>query len=653
VNRVAGSSPRLLERWRAGRAADAAGWRTRNLLWLLLLVLVVYLVIGDNPWQNGIAERLREGKRIRPIDYWVTYAYWAVAADALILALLLHFHRLWRAPGEAPRCPEFARPEKRLHPVGWVLVALAIATSASLAYTRLDQSLWDDEETSVRTAIAGAYYVDDEGELRFRKSHLRDTFFSYRSPNNHIVHNLIARALHNVWSAVAAREDRRVDDFVVRLPAFLFGMTSLASLAYFLWRMGFPWAGVFGAWLLALHPWHLRYASEARGYSLVFTLIPLVWAVLLDALHHGTWRRWAVFGGAQFLLLWAFPAALHLLAVTNLLALGAILTRHRGEARAQQGARWFSVSLFGAMLWALLMAGNVAQLIEWLERKGARDLGSRYVKTVLAYFLSGMPWTLRRYGVDPVYPELADLAAQRPWLFYAAVVATAALLLIGTLRLLREGGYRRWASLLLLLPGPLTWYVGYLRGHHMHAWYLVFVLPALAALVALGATSAFRWARPPALAAALGVALCTAYLALLVMWTAAPRAALLERSVQPYKESVLLTRGTLDPFDPGRDDAITVSFSDPPDYYDPRVRIVETTAELLAWLERADREGRPLYVNLGRLIRIPERYPKLLALVEREDLFEPVALLHGFEPLMSRKIFRYRPGSRAVLDSVR
>jgi hypothetical protein len=650
VSEVRGSSPSLLERWRARRAADPSGSRTRSVLFFLLVALVAFLAFGDNPWENGIAERIREGKRIRPLDYWVSYGYWAAAADALLLALLLRFHRLWRAPGDAPRCPEFARPEARLHPLGWLLLALAIATSASLAYTRLHQSLWDDEETSVRTAIAGAYEVDDEGNLRFRKADLRDTFLNYRQPNNHIVHSLIARTLHNAWSAVTTPKDRRVDDFAVRLPAFLFGMTSLASLAYFLWRMGFPWAGVFGAWFLALHPWHLRYASEARGYSLVFTLIPLVWAVLLDALHHGTWRRWALFGSAQFMLLWAFPAALELLALTNLLALGAILTRHRGEARAQQGARWFTVNLFGAMLWAFLMAGNVAQLIEWLERKGARDLGIRYIETVLAYLVSGMPWTHRRHGLDPVYPELADLAAQTPWLFGAAVAGTAALLLLGALRLLRERDYRRWASLLLLLPGPLTWGVGYLRGHHMHAWYLVFALPLFAALVALGATSALRSARAPALSRALTFALCAAYLAAMLSWTAAPRSALRTRSVQPYKESVLITRGTLDPFDPGEENALTVSFSDPPDYYDPRVRVIERTEELRSWLERADREGRPLYVNLGRLLRVPERNPDLLALVEREDLFERVASLPGFEPLMSRKIFRYRPGSVALLD---
>jgi hypothetical protein len=621
-------------------------------LWFLLVVLVAYLVFGDNPWEDGLGKRLREGKGARGHDYWVTYGYWVVAADALVLALLLRFHRLWRAPGEAPRCPEFARPEARLHPVGWLLVALAIATSASLAYTRLDQSLWDDEETSTRAYIVGNYRVDDEGNLDFRESDLRENLLRYLSPNNHIVHNLIARIVHNCWSAVAAPEDRRANDFVLRLPAFVFGMTSLASLAYFLWRMGFPWAGVFSAWFLALHPWHLRYASEARGYSLVLTLIPLVWALLLDALHHGSWRRWTVFGGAQFVLLWAFPMAVYLLCLTNLLVLGAILTRHRGDARAQQGARWFTVNLFGAMLWALLMAGNIAQMIEWLERKGFHDLGGRWLEKTLSYVFSGMAWSYRWRGADPAYAELADVATQTPWLFYAAVGATVALLLLGTLRLLRGEGYRPWVSLLLLVPGPLAWYVGYLRGQPMLPWYLVFVLSLFAALVGLGATSALRWVRPPVLSAALTVTVCAVYLAGLVTWTAEARNALRSRSFQPYKESVLLTRGTLDPFAPGQDEILTVSFSDPPDYYDPRVGFFETIVEFVAWLERADRENRPLYVTLGRVPKATKHHPELMALVEREDLFERVAFLYGFEPKMSRQIYLYRPGSLSALGDV-
>ncbi len=636
---------RLFERWRAGRAADPPGWRTRNVLWFLLVVHVGFLLFGDNPWEDGLGGRLREGKGFRGHDYWVSYGYWVVAVNAVLLALLLRFHRLWRAPGEAPRCPEFAPPRKRLHPVGWLLVALAIAASASMAYGRLDQSLWDDEETSTRSYILGAYRLTDEGDVDFRKARLRENLFRYLSPNNHIVHNLIARLVHHGWSAVASPGNRRANEFVLRLPAYLFGMTSLAALAYFLWRMGFPWAGVFGAWFMALHPWHLRYASEARGYSLVMTLIPLVWVLLLNALHRGTWRRWAAFGGAQFVLLWAFPMGFYVLCLTNLLALGAILTRHQGALRAQQGTRWFTVSLFGAMLWALLMAGNVVQMLEWLERKGFRDIGLRWVKTTASYLFSGMAWSYGRRGSDPAYPELIDVAAQTPWLYYAALSATIALVLLGTLRLLRGKGYRPWVTILLLVPGPLTWYVGYLRGQPMLPWYMVFVLPLFAALVALGATSALRRGRPSLLSSAITIAVCAAYLAALASWTAAPRHALLSRSFQPYMESVLFTRGTLDPFAPGQDEILTVSFSDPPDYYDPRVGIVETTDELVAWLERADRLNLPLYVSLGRVPKATKHLPELMAMVEREDLFELAVHMRGFEPKMSRKIYRYRRGS--------
>jgi hypothetical protein len=250
-----------------------------------------------------------------------------------------------------------------------------------------------------------------------------------------------------------------------------------------------------------------------------------------------------------------------------------------------------------------------------------------------------------------VYPELSDVAAQTPWLFYTAAAGTAALFVIGTLRLLSSKGYRRWLPLLLIVPAPLTWYVGYLRGMLMHPWYMVFALPAFAALVALGATSAFRWVRSPPLSAALGVALCAAYLTGLVTWTEAPRSAMRTRALQPYKEAVLLVRGTLDPFDPRQEEILTISFNDPPDYYDPRVRIVETTEELLKWLKRADRQGRSLYVIDGRVQKAARIYPELTALVDREDLFSLVAFLPGFEPWLSIKVHRYRPGSRSALKN--
>ena len=54
--------------------------------------------------------------------------------------------------------------------------------------------------------------------------------------------------------------------------------------------LGGPLAGGVGAWFLALSPWHLRYAVEARGYSsmILFVLLGLVF--LVKALERGSWQ---------------------------------------------------------------------------------------------------------------------------------------------------------------------------------------------------------------------------------------------------------------------------------------------------------------------------------------------------------------------------
>src|SRR3546814_7784434 len=69
----------------------------------------------------------------------------------------------------------------------------------------------------------------------------------------------------------------------------------------------FPSAGVVAAFLSALHPWHIRYASEARAYAFVLCLIPLVIYFFLRALEKGLWRWWAAFGTAEFFLMYSYP----------------------------------------------------------------------------------------------------------------------------------------------------------------------------------------------------------------------------------------------------------------------------------------------------------------------------------------------------------
>ena len=79
------------------------------------------------------------------------------------------------------------------------------------------------------------------------------------------------------------------------------GIASIATIALLLNELAFPSAGVMAAFLSALHPWHIRYASKARAYAFVLCLIPFVIYFFLRALENGLWRWWAAFGTAEFL----------------------------------------------------------------------------------------------------------------------------------------------------------------------------------------------------------------------------------------------------------------------------------------------------------------------------------------------------------------
>ena len=64
----------------------------------------------------------------------------------------------------------------------------------------------------------------------------------------------------------------RINEFVLRLPGFATSLAAVALLGILMRLWGFPWTGLLAAFLLAMHPWHVRYGIEARGYTFVVLL---------------------------------------------------------------------------------------------------------------------------------------------------------------------------------------------------------------------------------------------------------------------------------------------------------------------------------------------------------------------------------------------
>jgi hypothetical protein len=607
---------------------------------VLLAVLAVYLAVGEKPWAGGIAERIAEGRPLRPIDYARTYGWWMALANAGALAVALATLRRWIGPARVEPLAELAPPPRAGRGLRLAVLA-AMALLALLGAPRLSQSLWGDEKTSLHRGIWGVYGRSEAGDVAWLPLKWRETFWNYAQPDNHVPFSILARCGLELREALVRPDLHFVDERVLRAPAYLAGIAAIAATAALLHRLGFAWAAGFAAFLLALHPWHLRYTTEARGYSILLLLVPAALWLLVEALHRGTWRAWLGYALAQTLLLWTYPGALHVLVVQNAVAAAGVLWLHRGRASfGPQATRFAVASLASALLWLQLMLPNMMQLAVFLRSQvPVRPHTARFAREVLSLLWTGTP--LGAPGANPAYPELADVAAAHPWAFAAAAAATALLVAAGAVRLLAAGRARALLVPALLLPAPLALAFAAARGYFLYPWYLIFALPAFAVLLALGLAAALpregsRRAR------ALTAAGMLAYLAVFAWLTQPARHALRARSLQPLRESVRLMRPDPDPFSAENERILTAAFETHEEYYDPRSGRVDTAKDLRRWMRRADAEDRPFFVHYGGRKLARRRHPDVLALVEREDLFEPVATLRGFEPKYARYVLRYR-----------
>ncbi len=623
--------------------------RVRSALGVLLVLAAGLLTLTPNPFTAGVARRLAEGVKPEPVDWWASYGWGVAVLATLFLAGLTASVPRWLGRAQPVERPALAPPPHTR--LGVALVLGAMLVGAGLGLARLPLSLWDDEAYSVENSIVGIWRFDErDGRYAFDKVHWPDVFWGYQVPNNHVPYSALARVAIKLSEIGHRRPDRMVDESALRMPAMVAGTLAIGALAWFLWRAGFGAAGVLGAWLLALHPWALRYISEARGYSLAMLLGSVLLAGALGVLHRGSWKRWLGYASAQLVLLWVFPPTVYFVALVNLVVAALLLARRGEEDAGEQLVRFVVANLSSALLWLTFMLPNLQQLVAYLARRQPRTwITPTFVRNLFSHVLAGCDW---RHGGAPLYPELSASVAAHPVLVVGWVALLLALLVAGIVRMGRSRGAVRWLLPVLVLPGPLAFLQLWIANDRTYVWYFIFFLPGLLALVALGATWPLALRERGRAGPLLGSVLCLLVLAG-VFWVGAPaRHALRKRSWFPLRESVQVTRPSLDPRDPRNERILTASWSGNPRYYDPRHHDVPRVEQLRALMERADATGASLFVNLGRLHLAERRSPEGMALVRNPELFELVAELPGFTPTRSRWVWRYR-GRGAEVSPVR
>lgn len=231
-----------------------------------------------------------------------------------------------------------------------VLVAAMIAVGAFLRFYQLGApSFWLDEALSVAYAqLPWSQFV-----------HLMQT-----RELNMLPYYLLLRA----WIHLGTSE------WMVRS---LSALCSIATLPIFYLlgsRLFNIRVGRIGLVLLALHPWHIRFAQEARGYSLMMLLVAASTLLLVRAMDsptRATARTWAGYAATSALAAYAhFYASLALLAQWASLA----LARPRGASWKAFGIAVVVVCTMLLPLLAFVVLGH-ADPATWIPAANVPRVG--------------------------------------------------------------------------------------------------------------------------------------------------------------------------------------------------------------------------------------------------------------------------------------
>ena len=631
VGSLLGPAGSALRHWRLALAAALA-------------VLLCWLAGPFTPWRlHGL-----EGVLPKPGQKLVYTVFaglsLAAAVNAALCVLLLATSSLWARELPAARL-RAAEPKRAFGRGAWLLLLAAAALGGALRWPLAHRSLWWDEAWSVRKVIVGEWEPRGEGQpggFEFDATGWLETLWYYRTPTNHVLYSAAARTSLAAWRTATGAPPEAFDEFALRLPAWLAAIASIVLVGLLVRDLGFPRAGPVAAFLLALHPWHIRFGADGRGYSFVVLGTLAGGWLLLRALSAGRWRDWLAFAGSQAALLWTFPLALYVpLVLGPAGALACVLGRDSAGVRATQLMRFAVATLVAAMAYFQAMTPNFAQMRLDLydEAAGVPQGWGRILWVYLATGLRERATSLP----DSEFPTLLGMTQTRPWLPLVVYGLLPTLALGGLARAWLRGGAAERAALAgVVLPTPLFMLHRELQGFALFHRFAAFGLAGVVPLLALGlegaVSAALRPWRAPRAAHAAALALALAAFAALV----APQLRLLAtRPIEPTREVVAFLERAQAGVPGGAIRAGVGLGGDVPRVYDPSIREVNTLEELVALTSEARSAGKPLYVFYGYGTLNHKRRPGLFAPIDDPRLFEPLGHVDGLETESVYRVLRY------------
>ncbi len=625
----------------------------------LLLLLAAYLFFAGKPWDPELNFSPEVKSKLRIHSYVVDGLWWSALINLCIISITLFASRFYPSTQASQKnsfdAKSVTSPWKKLtsrqRQSIIALTLFALVLSAFLNTPLLKHSLWGDEEATARRFIVGHVNRQDNDRLRLHTPSWEKTLWSFDTgPNNHVLFSVLGRLSHSFAPIKNGPDDYYFSEFWIRLPSFLAGLAAIASIAWLMVLMGFPKSAPLAAFTLALHPWFVRWATEARGYALELFFVSLILAFLLKALQTSqnkvSWAWWAAYGFTEFLLIYAHLGSVYFLFPLNIAAFILIWDPSNRQNRSLNPLsqrniwQWAAANIFGAVLTIQLLGPCLKPMIVWMgKNRIAGDITRPWMENWLSYFASGMPWNPWDEN-NPYCITLPVFLKEQPLLGYSSLSLTGLFLLAGFVVLLKKRQHR-YLLLPLLAPGLLTILHAKLGGNLLYPWYMVGFLPLCIIVVSVGLD---RFSRLfPNNKAFLPLAV--SFVILFGWLTQEQRQLYRQHPVEALTQSVRLTRKVINPFAPNIDEVITLDVVHATRLYDPAHLRIRSLEQFITALKLADSSNRPLYLNLGNPGLLERDLPIVGQMIDNRELFQPPTVIHGLQNPCTRYILHYIPHS--------
>ncbi len=625
----------ILRHWLPEEARSRQAFWQAGLIVALTLAAVLIVLLLTRDWPGAAEKVIAKGRTPRIEVVALAYVWKALLLDAALLAGLIVTLPWWARPprrlGQSERSAENKAGAPR-----WLVVAGSVAVlmfALWLRAPRLTLSLYNDEAHNYARLWSGIW-EHKTGEPVLREARWGETWFLNNAGNNSQPFSLVARLCLETACAAGWSVKGEVTEWAVRLPSLVAGLLSIWLMGLLARRhFGFP--GMMLVMLaLALHPWHQRYSTEARGYALMLLGVVVMLYFLDRAFGSQRWRHWLGFAAGLFLCATAFLGSIYFLICLNAAVLLHQARRWRQTGDASLVTRPLVAGLAAAMAGLPLLLPLIPQLLKVLETHHSIHgvMGANWWRDVAGYLIAGARWGDADPG-NPVNQALSRWITQPLWL--AAFGLWLLSLAAGMAVFWRRGGLLRLQLLVTPAALLLSWFLMSRKGQFLNHWYVLYAVPWLVLALGVGALWWWRRSRLAGAAVLLG--------ALLVPG----RVALAYRHLEKQNERgpVLTALGAAFP-QPGKTTPrpLLGAFWCNSNLYHPEVVPLVDEAALENLIEQARRAARPLFVCHSHRALALRHSAGLMRLLEESGQFEKVREFYGQEEQQNTlHLFRLRP----------